>query len=80
MADEKPERVVGRAKAPTGLRRIVFSHSAGWNDALNNALQNTHWRPLGDHDNVRVEFSAKVHVRNPGSIVEYSVTLIPPGG
>lgn len=77
MVDEKPEPVEGRAKAPTGFRKVLFSHSAGWNAALDDALRKTHWRPLGDHDNVRVEFLAKVHVRNPGSITEYCVRLTP---
>jgi hypothetical protein len=79
MADDKLEPVIGRAVPPRGLRKVLFSHSAGWNAALDDALSKTHWRPLGEHDNVRVEFSAKVRVTNPGSIVEYCATLIPPG-
>jgi hypothetical protein len=79
MADEKLEPVVGRAKPPSGFRRVLFSHSAGWNAALDDALSKTHWRPVGEHDDVRVEFFAKVRVTNPGSIVEYAARLIPPG-
>jgi hypothetical protein len=77
MADEKPEPVIGRAKPPRGFRKVLFSHAAGWNAALDDALSKTHWRPLGEHDNVRVEFLAKVHVTNPGSIVEYCIRLTP---
>jgi hypothetical protein len=66
----------------TGRKRVsskaVFSHSDGWNAALDNALAKTGWPP-GAYKKVRVEFSVNLEVVNPGRIVEYQVTLVPGG-
>lgn len=79
MAAQRPRAVTGKWRAPTG-EHVRFSHSDGWNAALDNALKKTHWNPKGEFENVQVVFSAVVEVVNPGSIVEYRVTLVPPGG
>jgi hypothetical protein len=76
----KPRPVTGRW-VPRG-EHMRFSHSDGFNAALDNALQKTHWRsPDGknEFENVRVEFTATVRVVNPGSIIAYGVRLIPGG-
>ena len=75
----KPRTVTGRWRVPT-REHARFSHSDGWNAALDNALSKTHWDPKGEFRDVRVEFIATVDVVNPGSIVEYCVKLHPPGG
>jgi hypothetical protein len=49
-------------------------HHLGWNGALSNALKRI-GRDRGDYQ-VHIEFSAVVHVENPGHIIEYQVTLI----
>jgi hypothetical protein len=81
MAEQsrKPRTVTGRWIPPRG-EHVRFSHSDGFNAALDNALKKTHWKDGGpDFKDVRVEFFATVHVVNPGSIVEYFAQLIPPG-
>jgi len=72
MARSKP--VIGTAKAAT-----VKTHWDGWNAAIEDALKKTGWK-AGPYAGVQVEFYADVKVVNPGSIVEYSVKLIPPKG
>lgn len=75
----KPRPVTGRWTPPKG-EHVRFSHTDGFNIALDRALAKTHWKDGGpDFKDVRVEFSATVHVVNPGSIVEYCAKLIPPG-
>jgi len=75
MANEKPKAVTGRVKAGASVR----SHWDGWNGALDEALKKTGWK-AGGYKNIQVEFYANIDVVNPGSIVEYSVKLIPPSG
>lgn len=79
----KPARV--RGKWVPKKDDVRFSHADGFSRALDNALSKTHWnsydnRPESDFKDIKVEFSATVHVYNPGSIVEYFATLVPPGG
>jgi hypothetical protein len=80
MAEEKR-----RARAITGRKRVAqrdvakggIPHHEGWNAATEDALKKKlKWDP-GDYSNVRVEYFAKVHVENPGTITEYSVRLTP---
>jgi hypothetical protein len=83
MAEQnpKPRRVTGKWTPPKG-EHIRFSHSDGFNAALDNALKKTHWKsPDGTNlfTDVRVEFTATVQVTNPGSIIAYCATLIPHG-
>jgi hypothetical protein len=82
MAEQnrKPRRVTGKWIPPRS-ERARFSHSDGFNAALDNALSKTHWKsPDGTNEfqNVRVEFTATVRVLNPGSIIAYFATLTPP--
>jgi hypothetical protein len=49
-------------------------HHVGWDQALEKALKDIGWPP-GDYQ-VQVEFGAKINVKNPGSVIEYHVTLI----
>jgi hypothetical protein len=77
MAERKLRPVTGRKRVTTrpGVR---FSHSDGWNAAMDNALKKIGWPP-GDYNNVDISFSVKVKVVNPGSIIEYVVKLTPTG-
>jgi hypothetical protein len=84
MAEQtpKPRKVTGKW-TPSKGEHIRFSHSDGFNAALDNALKKTHWKsPDGENvfENVRVEFSATVRVVNPGSIIAYVATVVPQGG
>jgi hypothetical protein len=84
MAEQspKPRPVTGRWTPPKG-EHVRFSHSDGFNAALDNALKKTHWKSAdgkNEFENVRVEFSATVRVVNPGSIIAYCATVIPPQG
>jgi hypothetical protein len=72
-----------RLRPVTGRKRVTgkfqpASHSEGFDAAIDNALGKTKWPP-GVHENVRVEFSVKVEVWNPGRIIEYAATLVPGG-
>jgi len=84
MAEQKnpkPRAVTGKWVPPRD-EHARFSHTDGFNAALDNALKKTHWRsPDGknEFENVRVEFSATVRVVNPGSIIAYVAKLIPGG-
>lgn len=49
-------------------------HHIGWDRAFQAALDNIGW-PIGDH-RAQVEFGAVIDVTNPGSVIEYHVTLI----
>jgi hypothetical protein len=49
-------------------------HHIGWNHAFQRALDDINW-PTGEYQ-VQVEFGAKIEVTNPGSVIEYHVTLI----
>lgn len=70
-----------KGKWSPGKGDVRYSHADGFSRALDNALSKTHWHSEGGDDfhDVKVEFSATVHVYNPGSIVEYFATVIPPG-
>ena len=75
MAERKPRPVTGRKKVPKSALG-TFSHSEGWNGALDNALKRIGWPP-GDYAHAKVEFFAHVHVENPGVITDYLVRLTP---
>ena len=77
MAERKLRPVTGRKRVTT-KPGVQFSHSEGWNGALDNALKKIGW-PADTYRNVGVEFSATVKVVNPGSIIEYAVKLTPSG-
>jgi hypothetical protein len=73
------------ARPVTGRKRVAqrdiakggIPHHEGWDAALEDALKKKlKWEP-GDYPNVRLEFSAKVHVENPGTITEYAVRIVP---
>jgi hypothetical protein len=49
-------------------------HHIGWSHALQKALNDINWPP--NEYQVQVEFGAKIDVTNPGSVIEYHVTLI----
>jgi hypothetical protein len=49
-------------------------HHVGWDRAFEEALKNIGWS-RGQHQ-AQVEFTAIVDVKNPGSVIEYHVTLI----
>jgi hypothetical protein len=68
--------VRGSYKVKVGPRAIPIPHEEGWRHALDNALAKKSGWPKGDHT-AAVELSAKINVVNPGSIVEYVVTLRP---
>lgn len=78
----KPRPVTGKWTPPK-REHVRFSHSDGFNAALDTALSKTHWKSRDGNnvfENVRVEFSATVRVENPGSIIAYFATLTPPQG
>jgi hypothetical protein len=77
MAERKVRPVTGR-KRVTPKPGVQFSHSEGWNGALDNALKKVGWPP-DTYKNVDITFSATVKVVNPGSIIEYAVKLTPSG-
>jgi|GEM_PF-1516398 len=78
MAERRLRTVTGRKKVPKeALGR--FSHSDGWNAALDNALKKIGW-PEADYREAKIEFFANVHVENPGIITDYLVRVSPPGG
>jgi len=77
----KPRTVTGKWTPPK-REHVRFSHSDGFNAALDNALSKTHWKsPDGKNvfENVQVQFTATVRVDNPGSIIAYFATLTPSG-
>jgi hypothetical protein len=51
-----------------------IAHHLGWDKAMDDALLNIK-RPKGQYQ-VHVDFSAIVDVTNPGSVIEYHVTLV----
>jgi hypothetical protein len=73
MADVKPKAVNSRVPAA----KVVASHSAGFDAALDKALLNASRLGQKGVFNVNVEFWAVIRVRNPGTIQEYGVTLTP---
>lgn len=82
MAEQNPKpRPVTGKWSPPKREHVRFSHSDGFNAALDNALSKTHWKKQDGNvfDNVRVEFTATVRIDNPGSIIAYFATLIPSG-
>lgn len=77
MAERRTRPVTGRKKVPrTALGKLP--HSDGWNAALNDALKKIGW-PADDYRDARIEFSAHIHVENPGIITDYLVTITPGG-
>ncbi len=71
-----------RLRSVTGTYAVTkatpVTHEEGFRYALDNALRKTRW-PAGKHVNVRIEYSATIRVVNPGNIIEYAATLVPPG-
>jgi hypothetical protein len=76
MADKPLRRVTGRFRVREGF--VQIPHEEGFRHALDHALARTGWPP-GEYADVKVEYSVKMQVVNPGHIVEYCVKLIPPG-
>ena len=76
MADYQLRPVTGRKRVSKNF--APSSHAAGFDAAIDDALKKTKW-PKGVHPNVRVEFSVKVEVWNPGRIIEYAAKLVPGG-
>ena len=76
MADKPIRPVKGRFAVRRNAFRIT--HEEGFRNALDHALERTGWPP-GEYSDVKVEYSVKMEVVNPGHIVEYAVKLIPPG-
>jgi hypothetical protein len=76
MEDEPRERqpVTGKFNPREDSDFRPDDHHIGWNRALEKALKDINWPP--DEYQVQVEFGAKVEVTNPGSVIEYHVTLI----
>jgi hypothetical protein len=68
--------VKGSYKVKMGPNAKPIPHEEGWRHALDNALAKKSGWPKGDNMAV-VEFSARINVVNPGSIVEYVVMLVP---
>jgi len=82
VQNPKPRPVTGKWTPPK-REHVRFSHSDGFNAALDNALSKTHWKSREGNnvfEDVRVEFTATVRVTNPGSIIAYFATLTPPQG
>jgi hypothetical protein len=77
----KPRTITGRKKlTQRELGRGGVPHHEGWDAALEDALKKKlKWDP-GDYDKCRIEFEAKIHVENPGTITEYRAIVHPPGG
>ena len=59
--------------------KVSASHSAGWDAALDKALDAAAGALGTGTYNVNVEFWAKIKVTNPGQIQQYGVTLTPRG-
>lgn len=66
--------VTGVFKPKRGTKLEPDQHHLGWDQALENALKQV-GRQRGRYK-VGVELSAVVDVHNPGSVIEYHVTLI----
>jgi hypothetical protein len=66
-----------RLNSKVAATKVVASHSAGFDAALDKALLNA--SKLGKRGvfNVNVEFWAEIRVTNPGQIQQYGVTLTP---
>ena len=65
------------AKVP--VPKVVASHSAGFDAALDKALLAASKLGKKGVFNVNVEFWAEIKVTNPGQIQQYCVTLTPRG-
>jgi hypothetical protein len=76
MEGEPRERKPVTGKYPVDKDRPLGpeQHHIGWGNALERALKDINWPP--DEYQVQVEFGAKIDVTNPGSVIEYHVTLI----
>jgi hypothetical protein len=59
--------------------KVVASHSAGFDAALDKALLNASKLGRKGVFNVDIEFWAEIRVTNPGQIQQYGVTLTPRG-
>jgi hypothetical protein len=66
--------VTGKYVVPNGQTLGPEQHHIGWGNALQKALDDINWPP--DDYQVQVEFGAKIKVTNPGSVIEYHVTVI----
>jgi hypothetical protein len=66
--------VTGKFKPRKDRQLRPDEHHIGWDRAFQEALDNIGW-PRGTHQ-AQVEFTAIVDVKNPGSVIEYHVTLI----
>ena len=65
--------VIGTFKAQKGRPLGADDHHLGWDRALQKALDRIN-RPPGTYK-ANVDFSAVIDVTNPGSVIEYIVTL-----
>jgi hypothetical protein len=75
MAQERTRApVTGKYVVENGRPLEPEQHHIGWGHALQNALDGINWPP--DDYQVQVEFGAKIKVTNPGSVIEYHVTVI----
>ena len=76
MEGEPRERrpITGKFDARADSDFKPDEHHIGWSHALQKALDDINW-PTGEYQ-VQVELGAKIDVTNPGSVIEYHVTLI----
>jgi hypothetical protein len=66
-----------RLNSKVAATKVVASHSAGFDAALDKALLNASTLGKRGVFNVNVEFWAEIRVTNPGQIQQYGVTLTP---
>lgn len=79
MAVRKRGPVSGSFKVPIskGVPKFLGrdEHHLGWDRALQDALDKLGWPP-GRYENAHIQYSANIDVKNPGSVIEYIVTII----
>jgi hypothetical protein len=80
MSEQRTRTAVSGSFTVEGDAQMGFNflppeeHHQGWNRALAAALSKMNW-PVGQHY-AHIDYSARIDVTNPGSVIEYIVTII----
>jgi len=74
MARRTRTPVTGKFRPARGRLLKPDEHHLGWDRAFQAALDKIGW-PRGQYQ-AQVELTAVIDVKNPGSVIEYQVTLI----
>jgi hypothetical protein len=82
MAAREERRRTATGKFRVRENEAPIPHEEGFRRALDDALKRrlrpAQW-PAGTYENVRVEFAINMKVVNPGSVIDYIVTLTSSG-